>query len=285
VRRLTECKTMYSHYGNIGDIWKHFPLTDVLALERPIRYVETNSSRAVHTMDSDWRRRLGIGHFLSSSALAAGHFGSHEKAAIAQGCYLGSPALAMKLLREHCRQYIFCDLDSSALDDVGQFALQLGIQDKVETVCADSRSCLRSRMGEWGGDTFVHIDPFNSFSADDSGHSYAGLFDDVASRGVKVFLWYGYNQRDLVGKWWTSRAAHVVGSARYEVEIEGYESLAPEANPGVSGCGIVVANLSGKILARVSQDHDEFCSHYRRVEVEGRIYRFVGRQMKHRASS
>jgi hypothetical protein len=46
---------MYEHYGRIGDMWKHLPLVSVLSIERPARYVETNSSRAEHSLTEDWR--------------------------------------------------------------------------------------------------------------------------------------------------------------------------------------------------------------------------------------
>jgi hypothetical protein len=34
----------YNHAGEIGDIWKHLPICDILAIEKPRRYVETNSA-------------------------------------------------------------------------------------------------------------------------------------------------------------------------------------------------------------------------------------------------
>jgi hypothetical protein len=30
-----------THYGEIGDIWKHLPLAEILAIERPRRYWES----------------------------------------------------------------------------------------------------------------------------------------------------------------------------------------------------------------------------------------------------
>jgi len=128
----------------------------------------------------------------------------------------------------------------------------------------------------WGRETFVHIDPFDLFAVDDHGRTYAGLFNELTTRGVKVFLCYGYGERDPLEKWWTSSASRIRGTSRFEVELEPFGALPPDKNPGVTGCGIVVANLSDKAVARMRQDHDPFCMHYRRVKVESRIYRFIG---------
>lgn len=34
----------YSHYGEIGDVWKHLPLCFFLTEEKPTVYVESNSA-------------------------------------------------------------------------------------------------------------------------------------------------------------------------------------------------------------------------------------------------
>ena len=34
----------YNHAGEIGDIWKHLPICDILTIEKPRRYIETNSA-------------------------------------------------------------------------------------------------------------------------------------------------------------------------------------------------------------------------------------------------
>ncbi|OQB53993.1 MAG: hypothetical protein BWX97_00288 [Firmicutes bacterium ADurb.Bin146] len=34
----------YNHAGEIGDVWKHLPPCDILTIESPIRYHESNSA-------------------------------------------------------------------------------------------------------------------------------------------------------------------------------------------------------------------------------------------------
>ncbi len=271
---------MYKHFGRIGDVWKHFPLVDVLDIERPLRYVETNSSRAEHQMDDDWRRKLGIGHFLLSEEASDRKYISYEKESVKKGIYLGSSALAMKLLGNSCDQYVFCDLDQPALDNIKNFSRRLGLDQRIQTICGDSRSSLYDQMKGWGQETFVHIDPYEVLTKNENSHSYCDLFFDLASKGVKVLLWYGYDTIDLretLNQIWSSRLKDIPGCGKFEVEVENFEHASEEANPGIWGCGILAGNLSQESIARIKLDHEVFCNHYRQVELKGNVYHYSGK--------
>ena len=50
----------YSHSGEIGDVWKHLPLCDVLGIERPRRYFETNAAYAEYILPKTEENRYGV---------------------------------------------------------------------------------------------------------------------------------------------------------------------------------------------------------------------------------
>ena len=57
----------YVHYGRIGDVWKHLPLCSILSIEKPLRYVETNSARAVYALEETPEQKYGV-YFLYAQA-------------------------------------------------------------------------------------------------------------------------------------------------------------------------------------------------------------------------
>jgi len=57
----------YKHFGEIGDIWKHFPLCDVVKIENIQTYVETNSAYFDYNLENTKEQAYGIGHFINKS--------------------------------------------------------------------------------------------------------------------------------------------------------------------------------------------------------------------------
>jgi len=43
----------YTHSGEIGDVWKHLPLCEILKIEVPLTYHETNSAYASYTISAN----------------------------------------------------------------------------------------------------------------------------------------------------------------------------------------------------------------------------------------
>ena len=92
----------YTHFGKQPDILKHLVLCEVLQIEKPQIYVETNSACAIYTMAHTPEQEYGIYHFLNEAneddILKNSLYYQLESESMANGYYLGSPALAMKVL-------------------------------------------------------------------------------------------------------------------------------------------------------------------------------------------
>ena len=56
------------HFGNLGDVWKHLLLSEVISWLRPGHYVETHAGSASYRLIDDVERSLGVETFLSASA-------------------------------------------------------------------------------------------------------------------------------------------------------------------------------------------------------------------------
>jgi 23S rRNA (adenine2030-N6)-methyltransferase len=48
------------HYGNIGDIWKHLPLAEILAIEAPSAYWESHAGSSHYALTHSPEREYGI---------------------------------------------------------------------------------------------------------------------------------------------------------------------------------------------------------------------------------
>ena len=48
------------HFGEIGDVWKHLVLGDVLDRVRPARYWETHAGSGTYALDRSWQREYGV---------------------------------------------------------------------------------------------------------------------------------------------------------------------------------------------------------------------------------
>ena len=92
----------YTHFGKQPDVLKHLVLCEVLQIEKPQIYVETNSACAIYTIAHTPEQEYGIYHFLSEAneddILKNSLYYQLESESMANGNYLGSPALAMKVL-------------------------------------------------------------------------------------------------------------------------------------------------------------------------------------------
>ena len=54
-----------SHFGNLGDVWKHLVLAAVLEREPPRWYAETHAGSAAYPLNRDPQREFGIWRFLA----------------------------------------------------------------------------------------------------------------------------------------------------------------------------------------------------------------------------
>ncbi len=56
------------HYGKIGDIWKHLPLTEILSIESPSLYWESHAGSSHYALTHSPERDYGIFHFAHSAS-------------------------------------------------------------------------------------------------------------------------------------------------------------------------------------------------------------------------
>ena len=101
----------YTHFGKQPDVLKHLVLCEVLQIEKPQIYVETNSACAIYAMTHTPEQEYGIYHFLNKAnedaTLKNSLYYQLENESIASGNYLGSPALAMKVLNNDIKGCLF----------------------------------------------------------------------------------------------------------------------------------------------------------------------------------
>jgi hypothetical protein len=103
------------HYGQIGDIWKHLPLTEILATLRPTEYWESHAGSTRYPLTRSWQRDFGVFHFLSGSNQSP-LLGASRYRQLLSSCadfYPGSCEIAMRI-RGTGSSYLLCDTDPRA---------------------------------------------------------------------------------------------------------------------------------------------------------------------------
>ena len=59
---------MNHHFGELGDVWKHLPLAEILRLNRPRHYWETHAGSASYPLTETAARRHGVFRVLEHAA-------------------------------------------------------------------------------------------------------------------------------------------------------------------------------------------------------------------------
>ncbi len=124
------------HFAKLADVWKHLPLAEILATERPDHYCETHAGNASYAMVDDPERRLGVSYFREVAAahppLADSKYLHRLRELESDGgvlmTYPGSPLLAMHELANNAA-YLLCDLDPDSIDNLESEADSLGVTD------------------------------------------------------------------------------------------------------------------------------------------------------------
>jgi 23S rRNA A2030 N6-methylase RlmJ len=193
------------HFGNIGDVWKHAALVEVLEREPPGWYAETHAGSGAYAVVNDGGRRFGILRFLEVAprfpvlarsryrAVAASYVGSDR------GLYPGSALLAMSVLGDAC-SFLLCDLDPESVTDLRGWSRELGLHN-CEVANADGMAAVAARLDdEARGPGLVHIDPFDRDARAPGGCSALELAARVADSGTALVYWYGYDQPGAQGQ-------------------------------------------------------------------------------------
>jgi 23S rRNA (adenine2030-N6)-methyltransferase len=182
----------------------------------------------------------------------------------------------MTILKDIAHRYIFCDLESEPLAQIHSFSDELGIGDNVATVHGDSIDFGFRFMSELTEDDLMFLDPYQPFDHNAAGASFFDLFIALAKGGYRCVLWYGYDT--LPGK---AQIAFSLNHAMTRIECEMHrlkgvnvflKSLQTDKvsiNPGVPGCGILIANLSESSVERLSIFSEELVEIYKGVRYAG----------------
>jgi len=103
---------MNNHFAELGDVWKHLPLAEILRINPPRQYWETHAGSAAYAMTESPSRLHGALRFLSCAPCDPDLRDCAYLRALrsSPGVYPSSPALALQALRQSAI-YLFCDVD------------------------------------------------------------------------------------------------------------------------------------------------------------------------------
>ena len=256
---------MNHHFGELGDVWKHLPLAEMLRVNPPLHYWETHAGSAYYPLTASPARLHGALRFLA----VAPHEPELQNCAYLQALrampdfYPGSPSLATRALGQEGK-YIFCDIDPESA--AGLRTAIAGLEARVieaDGISAIAREVQVSSVDP--ADVLALIDPFepNERWAPDS-RTPLELAGWLAGAGCRVLFWYCYDSVERRG--W---ARDEIGNLAPDVELWCGDALMPASFtwPGRSGpwgCGIVLANATsaevsacerlGQALQRIGED-------------------------------
>ena len=274
----------YTHFGKQPDVLKHLVLCEVLQIEKPQIYVETNSACAIYTMTHTPEQEYGIYHFLNKAnedvTLKNSLYYQLEKESMASGNYLGSPALAMKVLNNDVRGCLFFDLEKGALDNIELSAKHQAVTPPIRTFNCDSIDGVLKLLPSLPKSTFLHIDPYEIEKPNNNGHTYLDVLIGATKLGMKCLLWYGFmtiNDKLALNKSVLERL-YKVGIKDYacsELIMNAIKKDTIVCNPGILGSGILATNLSQKSNSMI-QDYSkklvEIYKDARYKEFDGSLY-------------
>jgi 23S rRNA A2030 N6-methylase RlmJ len=233
------------HFANLGDVWKHLLLTEVISWLQPGHYVETHAGSAIYAVADDLERSLGAEMFLSASSeiepLRSSPYRRHilELAGGAAPSYPGSPLLAMMLLGHACR-YVFCDTDPSSVADLRAARERLGLQDQVRVIHGDglAETTALLQAHAIGAASLVHVDPFDFGTAGPVVVSALQLVTCLAAASIPTFAWYGLTARSAPHELFHEVITAAPTARAWCAELRVGGQRANAAGIG-SGCGVL----------------------------------------------
>lgn len=274
----------YTHFGKQPDVLKHLVLCEVLQIEKPQIYVETNSACAIYTMTHTPEQEYGIYHFLNEAnedaTLKNSLYYQLENENMTRGNYLGSPALAMKVLNNDIKGCLFFDLEKGALDNIELFARHQVVVPPIRTFNCDSIDGVLKLLPSLPKSTFLHIDPYEIDKPNNNGHTYLDVLISATKLGMKCLLWYGFmtiNDKQALNKY-VSEKISKVGIKNYtcsELIMNVIKKDTVICNPGILGSGILATNLSLKSTLMIQDYSKKLVGIYkdaRYKEFDGSLY-------------
>ena len=257
----------YTHFGKQADVLKHLLLCELLRIEKPQVYVETNAACAQYALEKTPEQEYGIYHFLKKAgaagkeciperaeyhhpkgALRRSAYYQQESEAMQANRYIGSPGLAMNILGDTAR-YIFFDIESEPLENVSQYASTKELKECINLFNRDSIEGTLELLSSLPASSFLHIDPYEIDKPGRNGRTYLDVFIEAAKAGMRCFLWYGYmtlkdkrHLEELIAQ--SLPEAGIRNTTGVELTLKMIKEDIAESNPGVLGSGVLGANLS-----------------------------------------
>lgn len=258
---------MNRYFANLGDVWKHLVLAELLALEPPRHYWETHAGSASYPLTRSPDRDYGIFRFLERAgevpALSRSRYAAELTRLTAESGdgkapakYPGSALLSMRVLGEDA-DYLLCDLDPESTASLRAAAAALGLEKQERVRDADGMTTVLEEARQFEedpSDVVVTIDPFEPFVVE-GGASALEVAATLVEGGFRVLYWYGYDSpeqraypmgmlreyaRESGESVWCGDLMISAATGQSEREVE--ELLAGAEGPG-AGCGVVLGNF------------------------------------------
>lgn len=288
----------YTHFGKQADVLKHLLLCELLRIEKPQVYVETNAACAQYALEKTPEQEYGIYHFLKKAgtagkeciperaeyhhpkgALHRSAYYQQESEAMQANRYIGSPGLAMNILGDTAR-YIFFDIESEPLENVSQYAATKGLKECINLFNRDSIKGTLELLSSLPASSFFHIDPYEIDKPGRNGRTYLDVFTEAAKAGMRCFLWYGYmtledkrHLEELIAQ--SLPEANIRNATGVELTLKMIKEDIAESNPGVLGSGVLGANLSEEsnaVIQKYAAWMEEIYKDAKYKNLDGSVY-------------
>ncbi len=268
----------YTHFGNQADVWKHLALCEAVSIEKPQTYIETNAASAVYTLSNNPEQTFGILRFLEKSpdfpGLKNSLYYTIESNALTGMQYVGSPGLALTILKDITSRFIFFDIEKPPLDNIRAFAGKLDLHEKVETMHQDSLTGLMDMLPEISRTSFVHIDPYFIDRPDPEGYGYMDIFAEATKQGIRCFLWYGFHtlvDKARINDYIRQKLAKagIMDTLQVELILKVIQEDTIACNPGILGSGLLCSNLSAASVSAILNYSNLLTQLYKGTQFEG----------------
>jgi 23S rRNA (adenine2030-N6)-methyltransferase len=255
---------MNRHFAELGDVWKHLPLAEILRINPPREYWETHAGSPWYALSESPSRLHGALRFLSCGPRDPDLRDCAYLQALrsSPGVYPGSPALALQALGQGAA-YLLCDVDpesAAALRNAtSSFRARVIEADGVSAIYRDAQM---ARVDP--GNVLVHIDPADPYErVTNRSQTPVELAAWLARSGYRFLYWYGYDCVERRG--W---AQGEISQLAPGVNLWCGDALMPAClvypeRTGAWGCGVVMANMTsaearvcerlGRALERISE--------------------------------
>jgi 23S rRNA (adenine2030-N6)-methyltransferase len=277
------------HFAEIGDVWKHLVLCETLELEGPRQFWESHAGSAWYELTPSPARDYGALHLMDRAkadpVLDSSAFMRRLRSLRARrwNVYPGSPLFAMAALGDGEATFLLCDTDAKSLATISDCARERCLDANTTRVMhGDGITALaqaaRSIDAQAATDVLAHIDPYDHFESGERGLNSVDLFRQLAVRGMKVLLWYGYDSgetrrtvRHGIAQALRSLAVDCAKQVLWhgEIVLASIDDPDLDLDPGVMGCAVLGVHLSPQTVSALDRLGEAFEGAYRGVVLPG----------------